>query len=147
MAPALKASEQMQAGTAEQRHGAQCSVNDHPAASEGDSSGRAERPSSVAGSARGATGRTGRSGTPQPSTPPLAASAPPALAYAVRLTPPDASRYLAEVWGIPRAVATLGKLRCTGGGPAFQKAGRNVVYPRASLDAWATAMLREGGDG
>lgn len=86
-------------------------------------------------------------------TPPPAASVPPALTYAARLGAADASRYLAEVWAIQRTPKTLAKLRCLGGGPAFQKAGRDVVYPRASLDAWAQSLLsapREragGGDG
>ena len=75
----------------------------------------------------------------------LAASIPPALSYGARLSPPDASRYLAAVWAVRRAPKTLAKLRCIGGGPEYQKAGRDVIYTRAALDSWATALLRPGG--
>ena len=34
------------------------------------------------------------------------------------------------------AVATLAKLRCTGGGPAYLKLGRKVVYRGGDLVAW-----------
>ena len=34
------------------------------------------------------------------------------------------------------AESTLEKLRVTGGGPAFCKLGRRVVYRVADLDAW-----------
>lgn len=34
------------------------------------------------------------------------------------------------------STSTLAKLRCTGGGPAFTKLGRVVVYDREDLDAW-----------
>ena len=33
----------------------------------------------------------------------------------------------------------MNKLRLIGGGPAFEKIGRRVVYSRESLDAWRTA--------
>jgi hypothetical protein len=34
------------------------------------------------------------------------------------------------------AVATLAKLRCTGGGPAYLKLGRKVVYRSGDLVDW-----------
>jgi len=37
------------------------------------------------------------------------------------------------------AVATLAKMRCVGGSPAFIKAGRKVVYRRSDLIAWLDA--------
>ena len=37
------------------------------------------------------------------------------------------------------AVATLAKLRCLGGGPAYLKLGRKVVYRRADLADWLGA--------
>src|SRR4051812_9750047 len=40
-----------------------------------------------------------------------------------------------DALGVPRAPATLNKLRCTGGGPPFWKAGANVRYPRPQLVA------------
>ena len=38
--------------------------------------------------------------------------------------------------------STLEKLRCTGGGPAFIKLGRTVVYDTADLDAWLASRRR-----
>jgi hypothetical protein len=37
------------------------------------------------------------------------------------------------------AVATLAKMRCVGGSPAFIKAGRKVGYRRSDLRAWQNA--------
>jgi hypothetical protein len=37
------------------------------------------------------------------------------------------------------AVATLAKLRCVGGGPAYFKLGRKVLYRRSDLAAWLNA--------
>lgn len=34
------------------------------------------------------------------------------------------------------AVATLAKLRCVGGGPAYLKLGRKVLYRRGDLADW-----------
>lgn len=34
------------------------------------------------------------------------------------------------------AVSTLEKLRCTGGGPAYCKLNRRVVYLPSDLDSW-----------
>ena len=145
---ALNPSEQMPVGTAKQRLPTRRPLDEEPAAPKGDSRGRAEHPSPVACSARDATSRTGRSGAPHSftgSAPEGRGPAPSALSFAARLGAADASRYLAEVWAIQRTPKTLAKLRCVsvGGGPAFLKAGRDVVYPRAALDAWANALMRE----
>ncbi|GGF66918.1 hypothetical protein GCM10007301_28190 [Azorhizobium oxalatiphilum] len=40
------------------------------------------------------------------------------------------------------SVSTLNKLRCYGGGPAFFKLGRTVVYSPADLDAWLAERKR-----
>ncbi len=45
----------------------------------------------------------------------------------------DAARFL----GL--SASTLNKLRVYGGGPAFAKLGRIVVYDMRDLDAWAAA--------
>jgi hypothetical protein len=37
------------------------------------------------------------------------------------------------------AVSTLAKLRCVGGGPAFLKLGRKVLYRRADVINWLNA--------
>ncbi|ATQ68731.1 MULTISPECIES: helix-turn-helix domain-containing protein [Methylosinus] len=56
------------------------------------------------------------------------------------LKTPEASAYLYSTYRIstPR---TLVKLRCIGGGPAFRRIGRAVVYERDALDRWAQARL------
>ena len=36
----------------------------------------------------------------------------------------------------------LNKLRCSGGGPAFRKIGRAVLYDPADLEAWLSARRR-----
>ncbi|MGO8915858.1 MAG: DNA-binding protein [Stellaceae bacterium] len=56
------------------------------------------------------------------------------------LTRKEASAHLKER-GTPAAVATLNKLACVGGGPAFQLFGRRPLYDPDDLDAWADARL------
>jgi hypothetical protein len=46
---------------------------------------------------------------------------------------------LAALQGL--APATLAKMRCVGGSPAFLRLGRKIAYVRADLDAWL-AMRR-----
>ena len=53
----------------------------------------------------------------------------------------DAARYIRETHGIPCAPATLAKLACIGGGPAFRKFGNIPIYSRQDLDAWADRRL------
>src|SRR5829696_7532396 len=56
--------------------------------------------------------------------------------------PPElACVYLRQTWGIRRSVPSLSTYRCRGGGPAFKKAGRSVLYARHDLDAWADQLL------
>lgn len=58
------------------------------------------------------------------------------------LTPPEASYYLEERWGIRRVVPTLAKMRCVSStGPVFIKANRGILYPREGLDAYALSLL------
>ena len=52
----------------------------------------------------------------------------------------EASEYLKRQ-GLPVAATTLAKMVTTGGGPSFQRLGRNAVYTASGLDAWATARL------
>ena len=59
----------------------------------------------------------------------------------VRFRSDEASAYLAETHGIPISPRTLDKLRSVGGGPAFQKFNRAVLYHRDALDAWASEKL------
>jgi hypothetical protein len=58
-----------------------------------------------------------------------------------RLRRREASAYLDSEHGISCAPATLAKLACIGGGPAFHKAGRTPLYPREELDRWAKERL------
>lgn len=50
----------------------------------------------------------------------------------------EAAAFLCER-GYRVAVATLNKLACVGGGPAFRKFGRRPLYAPADLMAWAAA--------
>lgn len=59
----------------------------------------------------------------------------------VRFRSDEASAYLATVHGIPISPRTLDKLRSVGGGPAFQKFNRSVLYHRDALDSWALEKL------
>ncbi|WEZ84651.1 DNA-binding protein [Rhizobium sp. 32-5/1] len=40
------------------------------------------------------------------------------------------------------SASTLNKLRLTGGGPAYIKLGKTVVYDPADLDAWLSSKRR-----
>jgi hypothetical protein len=65
-----------------------------------------------------------------------------------RLWPPfmrrnEASAYLREVWGLVRAPATLARLACVGGGPAFRRFGRWPVYTPTDLDVWVEGRMSE----
>lgn len=53
-----------------------------------------------------------------------------------KLDTPQAAEYL----GLGKS--TLDKLRVAGGGPAFIKIGKRVVYDPADLDAWFAAHKR-----
>ena len=53
-----------------------------------------------------------------------------------KISAPEASQYL----GI--SASTLSKYRVFGGGPAFFKLGRRVVYSTRDLDAWVEARRR-----
>jgi hypothetical protein len=52
-----------------------------------------------------------------------------------------AAKYLQDKWAMRCAEQTLAKLACVGGGPAFQRFGRDVVYDEAELDRWARSRL------
>ncbi len=52
----------------------------------------------------------------------------------------EASEYLLDKHGIRRSAGTLAKLACIGGGPAFRKVNRAVIYDHSALDAYAEAI-------
>lgn len=62
------------------------------------------------------------------------------VAQGVLLEPPAASQFLAK-FGVRAATPTLAKLRCVGGGPAFRRYGRRIVYERLELIRWIEARL------
>lgn len=51
------------------------------------------------------------------------------------LLPSHAADYV-RATGIPMTRSHLAKLRVTGHGPVFRKAGRHVLYERLALDQW-----------
>jgi hypothetical protein len=53
----------------------------------------------------------------------------------------EASAYLKATWGIDRAISTLNKLACIGGGPAFCRDGRIPLYAPSDLDDWARSKI------
>ena len=53
------------------------------------------------------------------------------------LRPPAAGAYLGG-----QSTSTLAKWRLTGFGPAYSKAGRNIVYHVQDLDAWLASRRR-----
>ena len=62
-----------------------------------------------------------------------------------------ASDYLRRKYGLIRSSATFAKYACLGvpGGvprPKFRKAGRDVLYQPADLDAFAEALIRDPAD-
>jgi hypothetical protein len=66
-----------------------------------------------------------------------------------RLDTREASEFLTAS-GYTTAPATLNKLRCVGGGPAFEKFGRRPLYSETSLLEWVrrrtTRPLRSTSD-
>lgn len=52
-----------------------------------------------------------------------------------------ASKYLLENHGVVRAPSTLAKYAVIGGGPVFQRMGRDPVYTPVSLDQWVASKL------
>jgi hypothetical protein len=52
-----------------------------------------------------------------------------------------ASKYLFDEHGVVRAPSTLAKYAVIGGGPVFQRMGRDPVYTPANLDAWVASQL------
>ncbi|HKM71336.1 MAG TPA: DNA-binding protein [Stellaceae bacterium] len=58
--------------------------------------------------------------------------------YDRRLDRKQAAQFLTER-GYRTAPATLAKLACIGGGPAFESFGRRPLYREADLLAWAMA--------
>jgi hypothetical protein len=61
--------------------------------------------------------------------------------YERRLSRAEASAHLLTAWGIKRSPRTLANIAVTGGGPAFEHAGRDVLYRVSILDTWAASLL------
>jgi len=55
---------------------------------------------------------------------------------------PQASQYLAEVWGLTYAASTLSKMCSLGTGPAVHHAGRVALHSPEALDAFARARIK-----
>jgi hypothetical protein len=53
----------------------------------------------------------------------------------------EAAVYMKAVWGVERTKATLAKLACIGGGPAFCRDGRFPLYAPSDLDDWARSKI------
>ena len=53
------------------------------------------------------------------------------------LRPPAAGEHLGGI-----STSTLAKWRLTGFGPAYSKAGRNIVYHERDLDGWLSSRRR-----
>ena len=58
------------------------------------------------------------------------------------IDPRAASAYLAAC-GFRLAEATMAKYRTLGGGPAFLRYGRRILYRPSALNAWLAARVRE----
>jgi hypothetical protein len=52
-----------------------------------------------------------------------------------------ASEYLFSTWGLKRSTNYLAKLAVIGGGPAFRKANRDVLYQCEDLDDYARSII------
>jgi hypothetical protein len=59
----------------------------------------------------------------------------------VKLRRKAASKYLHDVHGVDRAPSTLAKYAVVGGGPVFQRMGRDPVYTPHNLDDWVASKL------
>lgn len=53
----------------------------------------------------------------------------------------ETSQYLFEKFGLRYQSSTLMKLRHTGGGPVFYKAGRFPLYAETDVCAWAATKI------
>ena len=56
------------------------------------------------------------------------------------LLPEPAAAYIRDT-GIPMTKNHLAKLRVLGGGPAFRKAGKHVLYEPPALDRWIEKVV------
>ena len=54
----------------------------------------------------------------------------------------EASAWLRQR-GTPQSTKTLGKLRCVGGGPKYQKFGRKPLYTEVWLEEWVKTRLSD----
>src|SRR2546430_2396479 len=59
----------------------------------------------------------------------------------IKLRRKAASKYLHDVHGVVRAPSTLAKYAVIGGGPVFQRMGRDPVYTPVNLDDWVASKL------
>ena len=55
---------------------------------------------------------------------------------------PQASQYLADVWGLAYSPATLAKMCCLGTGPETHHWGRIAMHTPEGLDVFARSRIR-----
>ena len=63
-------------------------------------------------------------------------------AFPQYLRRPQASQYLADVWGLQYAASTLSKMCSLGLGPETHHAGRTALHSPDSLDAFAKSRIK-----
>jgi hypothetical protein len=63
-------------------------------------------------------------------------------AFPQYLRRPQASKYLAEIWGLQYAASTLGKMCALGTGPETHHCGRIALHTPDSLDRFARGRIR-----
>jgi hypothetical protein len=64
------------------------------------------------------------------------------LRFPQYLRRPQASQYLAEIWGLSYTAATLAKLCCQGTGPATHRDGKRALHTPESLDDFARSRIK-----
>lgn len=62
--------------------------------------------------------------------------------YPQWLRRPQASQYLAEIWGISYSASTLAKMCCLGTGPETSYWGKIAVHSPDSLDRFARSRIK-----
>lgn len=64
------------------------------------------------------------------------------IAFPQYLRRPQASQYLAEVWGLSYTPGTISKLCALGKGPETHRCGRQALHSPEALDRWARSRIR-----
>jgi hypothetical protein len=63
-------------------------------------------------------------------------------AFPQYLRRPQASQYLADIWGLSYAASTITRLCAEGKGPATHHCGRIALHTPEALDAWAKSRIK-----